>query len=329
MIEGVLNAYLQSPYYQHFCGRVYFEHSLPIDPSSLVRWRKRLGEEQMEWLLTKSIQAAVKVELVQEKSFEEVIVDTTMMEKAITYPTDSKLLEKARERLVKVAQAQGMVFRQNYNRIGPRQALQEVLNLAERLYAQQRKDKNKLYSLHAPEVECISKGKSRQPYEFGVKASIAVTHKEGLVVGMRTMPGNPYDGHTLAEAIEQSEILTDSRIKRVYVDRGYRGHGVQTCEVLISGQKRGMSPSLKKKLKRRSAIEPTIGHMKTEGRLGRNSLKGALGDAMHALLCAAGHNLRLILNHLRDLFVFFWAWMQRLEREQEHRLRNQLNWLTA
>lgn len=366
--ESVLAMFLQSPYYQHFCGRIYFEHELPIDPSSLVRWRKRVGEEGMKALLLKSIEAAVTVEMVKPQSFTEVIVDTTVMEKAITHPTDSKLLEKSRQRLVKLAIKEGISLRQNYNRVAPRQAtktgryahakqfarmrkslktqrtwlgrvvrdierkatvlsaaLSEELAMAKRLLTQKVKDKNKLYSLHAPEVECISKGKSRNPYEFGVKASVVTTLKEGLVVGMRTMPGNPYDGHTLAQALEQKEILTNVKTKRAFVDKGYKGHGVTDAEVYISGQKRGMTDSLKAKLKRRSAIEPTIGHMKMEGRLNRCTLKGQLGDAMFALLCAAGHNLRLILNFLRDFWAYFLALLFLLPTDTKQR-QSQLKW---
>ena len=348
--EGVLDAFLQSPYYQHFCGCIHFEHQIPIDPTTLVRWRKRLGEEGMEWLLTHSIQAAVNAKMVKPKSFEQILVDTTVMEKAIAHPTDAKLLETSRKRLIKQAKKENIQLRQNYNRVAPRQAIQtgryahakqykrmkkslkkqrtylgriirdierkaqplskalkKELSLAKQILNQKPKDKNKLYSLHAPEVECISKGKSRKPYEFGVKVTVATTLKEGLVVGMRSMPGNPYDGHTLAEAIEQKEILTNTKTKLICVDKGYKGHQIKNCQVLISGQKRGMTRSLKKKLKRRSAIEATIGHMKTEGRLDRCTLKGQLGDAMFALLCAAGHNLRLILNFLRDFLAFLYT----------------------
>lgn len=115
------------------------------------------------------------------------------------------------------------------------------------------------------------------------------------------MPGNPYDGHTLASALEQVEVCADVKPKRVFVDRGYRGHGLKRTAVFISGQKRGMTPALKRDLKRRSAIEPTIGHMKTDGRLDRCALKGAVGDALHAVLCACGHNIRLILARIRAL----------------------------
>ena len=161
------------------------------------------------------------------------------------------------------------------------------------------KDKNKLYALHAPEVECISKGKARTPYEFGVKVSIATTLKEGLVVGMRSMPGNPYDGHTLQETLEQVSILAERKPTTAIVDKGYRGVEVDGVRILRSGQKRGITPSLRAMIHRRSAIEPGIGHMKMDGRLARNPLKGALGDALHAVLCGAGHNIRLILAKLR------------------------------
>jgi IS5 family transposase len=183
------------------------------------------------------------------------------------------------------------------------QRIEAEIALVDRLLRQKPKDKRKLYALHEPEVDCISKGKARVRYEFGTKVSVATTHKEGFVVGMRSMPGNPYDGHTLREALEQVEILTDTRPKRAFVDRGYRGHGVQTTAVYIAGQKRGMTPALRRALRRRSAIEPAIGHMKTDGRLSRCALKGTLGDALHAVLCGCGHNIRMILAHLRALWA--------------------------
>ena len=174
----------------------------------------------------------------------------------------------------------------------------ELLHRVGRILTQQPRDKRKLYALHAPEAECISKGKARTPYEFGVKVTIASTLKEGLVVGMRSMPGNPYDGHTLEETIEQVEILAEKRPGIAIVDKGYRGVQVEGVQILRSGQRRGVTRTLKAMIKRRSAIEPTIGHMKTDGRLSRNPLKGTLGDALHAVLCGAGHNIRLMLNKL-------------------------------
>jgi IS5 family transposase len=184
----------------------------------------------------------------------------------------------------------------------------DLLAKTKRLLTQKQKDKNKLYSLHAPEAECIAKGKARQPYEFGVKVSIATTHKEGLVVGMRSMPGNPYDGHTLFETLEQVAILTDCQPKEVFVDLGYRGADVQPgTKVYHHKLKRDITQRLRRDVRRRSAIEPAIGHMKNDGRLRRNWLKGSDGDAFHALLCGCGHNLRMILRKLRLLFALIVA----------------------
>lgn len=343
--EALVWGWVENPYWQHFCGETHFQHEPPIDPSSLTRWRKRIGEAGVERLLSASIDAARRGKVIKEKSLDKVIVDTTVMEKAIAFPTDGQLLEKGRQHLVRLASSLGIVLRQNYNREAPRlavlvaryahakqfrrmraviktqrtilgrvwrdiqrklsadqgdtEAVKTTLAKVGRLLAQQRADKHKLYSLHAPEVECIAKGKVRQPYEFGVKVSIATTHKEGLVVGIKSMPGNPYDGHTLSSAVEQIHALTHRTPKDVFVDRGYRGIAVPGVTIWRSGQKRGVTPSIKKAIHRRSAIEPAIGHMKNDGRLRRNWLKGALGDAMHAMLCGAGHNLRMILRAIR------------------------------
>ena len=175
--------------------------------------------------------------------------------------------------------------------------------LVSRLLHQKPKDPGKIYSLHEPEVDCISKGKARVRYEFGCKVSIATTLKGGFVVGMRLRPGNPYDGHTLGEALEQVAILTGHPPRRAVVDRGTKGHGVEHTQVLISGTRRGLTPTLAKALRRRSSIEPEIGHMKTDGRLARCFLKGTLGDALFAVLCGCSHNIRKILAHLRALLA--------------------------
>ena len=184
-------------------------------------------------------------------------------------------------------------------------ALLELIARTKRILSQKPKDKNKLYALHAPEVECLVKGKIRTPYEFGVKVSITTTHKEGLVVGARSMPGNPYDGHPLAEALEQAAILSDVRPEVAIVDRGYKGVAIDGVKIYHPGLRRGITRGLRAMIRRRSAIGPAIGHMKMDGKLDRNWLKGALGDAMHAVLCGAGYNLRMILRKLR----FFTALM--------------------
>ncbi len=188
-----------------------------------------------------------------------------------------------------------------------RQRLLELIALVNRLLAQKPKDKKKLYSLHEPAVDCISKGKARKRYEFGTKVSATTTNRGGFVVGMRALPGNPHDGHTLHEALGQVEILTDQRPELAFVDRGYRGHGMEHVKVFMTGARRGVTRTIAKLLPRRSAIEPMIGHMKTDGRLTRCPLKGTEGDAIFAVLCGCGHNIGMILSYLRDLLRrLFW-----------------------
>ena len=178
--------------------------------------------------------------------------------------------------------------------------LERELALAERLVKQQSGDKDKLHSLSEPNVDCISKGKARMLCEFGVKHSLAVTHKERFVVGAMTFPGAPHDGHTLAEALGQVEEMTGVRPRRAFVDRVCRGHGVEGPEVFISGQRRGVTPALRRDIRRRAAIEPVIGHMKSDGRLARCPLKGTEGDMFHAIMCGCGHNIRMILRWIEN-----------------------------
>ena len=178
--------------------------------------------------------------------------------------------------------------------------LNTLLERAERIRTQQPKDKDKLYALHAPEVECIGKGKARKPYEFGVKASIAVTHRNGLIVGARTFPGNPYDGHILNQQLEQTAILledTGKTPKQVIVDLGYRGVDKDNpdVEIIHRGKYKSLTKQQRRWLKRRQAVEPAIGHLKSDHRMDRCWLQGSLGDALHTVLCAAGYNLRWLL----------------------------------
>lgn len=352
--EAVVSLWKENPYWQYFCGMQYFQHELPFHPTSLIKWRKRLGEEGCEQLLKELIAVAVKEEIIAEKDLKQVIVDTTVQEKAITYPTDAKLQHRARLLLLKEARKHGLKLRQSYLRLGKKALFKggryaaaqqmkraskqhklvkrylgcvyrdikrqlkehpdlnlyfnELLAKSEKLLNQKRDDKNKLYSLHAPEVECIAKGKVHKKYEFGVKTSIATTHKKNFIVGIKALAGNPYDGHTLKIALDQIEKLTGTRPSDSYVDLGYRGHNEVTSEVHISRSKRALKTyALRREMRRRSAIEPVIGHLKADGLLGRNYLKGAIGDKVNALLCGAGHNLRIILKKLRLLWLkIFW-----------------------
>ena len=325
--EDVMRRWVENPYWQFFCGETYFCHELPIHPTSLTRFRKRIGEEGCELLLSQTIDAGLKTKTVEQRDLGQVVVDTTVMEKAIAHPTDSRLYHRSRERLAK---DHGISLRQSYARKS-RHALAKVgrygharqykrlrretkrlktwlgrvvrdierktagqpdqqavfaheLALAHRLLKQQRHDKRKLYNLHAPEVECISKGKVRKPYEFGVKVSVATTLRSNFVVASHAVPGNPYDGHTLPKTLLSCFETTGVVVKTAFVDRGYRGcRSTDYMTLTIAGQRRGTTKALKRKLKRRNAIEPIIGHMKAEDHLDRNDLKGTLGDAINAL----------------------------------------------
>jgi IS5 family transposase len=203
----------------------------------------------------------------------------------------------------------GRIIRDIRRKIDGDGRLEEVfaipLGRASRIRSQKQRQRGwKLYSWHAPETECIGKGKPRTPYEFGVKVSITTTNKRckggQFILHAKALPGNPYDGHTLKDVIKETELLTGREIERAYVDKGYRGHDAPNpWRVFKSGQKRGVHGQIKKELRRRSAIEPVIGHCKTDGHLGRNFLKGRLGDQINAVMSAVGYNLRLILKWLR------------------------------
>ena len=343
--EAACTRYLDSPYAQLFCGEAFFQHALPLDRSSMTRWRRRIGPERLELLLAETVEAARRGGAVAEKHLRRVTIDTTVQPKAVTHPTDSKLLHRGIETLARLARRHRIKLRQSYLRVArrarreaaklihsgrPRQAERQVrhlrtwlgrllrdvgrkiagnaaaeaafagpLGLVARLLRQRREDRgrDKLYSLHAPEVECIGKGKAQARYEFGVKVSLATNAAAPggqFVLGARALPRNPYDGHSLAAQIAQTERLTGVGIERAYVDRGYRGHDADRARVVLSGQKRGVTPTIRRERRRRNAIEPVIGHMKSDGHLGRNFLRGTEGDAANVILAAAGHNLRLL-----------------------------------
>lgn len=362
--EEVVASWVENPYWQYFCGEQYFRHDLPIDPSLMTGFRKRIGQAGCEFILGLTLSAGLATNTVAKSSLAIVNVDTTVQDKAVTFPTDARLLHKARIALVRLAKRQGIELRQSYERIGKaafvrsqryaharqinRAAAQtrklrtylgriirdierkmhtdestpsrmtRLLQVASRIHTQPRKrsegDPPKLYSVHAPEVECIAKGKAHKQYEFGVKVGVVSTSKESFVLAAKSLPGNPYDGHTLQACIEQARRVTGVAPTEAYADRGYKGHGCNTdfFKVWISGSKRGVTKAIERKLKRRNAVEPVIGHMKSDGRLARNFLKGVEGDAMNALLCGAGYNLRKILKKLRLLCAQLGISMQRL-----------------
>jgi len=348
--EELVERWSENVVWQYFSGMVYYEPRLPCDATQIGRFRRDLGKTGLEQLLKFTLQTALDIKAVKPAEFERIIVDTTVQEKAIAYPVDSRLLEIARYKVVRAAKHAGIALKQTYAKEGktlrrkaggyaharqmkrlkralkrqrtilgivirevtrkletavPDSALaltqlQTILARAERIRTQQRQDKNKLYALHAPEVECISKGKARQRYEFGVKVSLAVTHKQALMVGALTCPGNPYDGHTLADQITQTNQLivdTERAVKQTVVDLGYRGVDGDNPEIQIihRGKPSKLTEQHKRWLKRRQAIEPGIGHLKQDHRMNRCYLPGALGDALNALCSAVGYNLRWLI----------------------------------
>jgi transposase, IS5 family len=384
--EDTCERWAENVVWQYFSGRDYYEPRLPCDATQIGRFRTTIGEAGMERILAATIDTAVASNAIKPAEFECIIVDSTVQEKAIAYPVDSRLLEIARHKIVVHAKRCGIVLRQSFAKEGKalkrkaggyahakqfnrlkrcvkRQrtivgklirevrsqlsmgafnratapstlaALNTLLERADRIRTQQPKDKNKLYALHAPEVECISKGKARNRYEFGVKVSLAVTHKQGLIVGAKRFVGNPYDGHTLAAQISQSNELiksTGSEVKQAFVDLGYRGVDDDNpdIEVIHRGRIKSMSARQKKQLKRRQAIEPAIGHVKHDHRMIRCYLKGRIGDALHAISCAAGYNIRWLMRAimrlgLRGLFAFAFlaAWLIDTRRSGSAKLR--------
>ena len=236
----------------------------------------------------------------------------------------AKQMKRARRMQKKLKVYLGRVYRDVKRKLTTLPELQanfqNLLPRLDQLLSQQRQDKQKLYSVHAPEVECLAKGKAHKPYEFGVKVSVATTQTRNFIVGMQALAGTPYDGHTLVGQLEQVKRLTGQIPSRCVVDQGYRGHGIEPSqtEILISRQRRSLTRALKRGLRRRKAIEPIIGHMKEDGWLGRNHLKGNLGDKLNALLCGVGQNLRAILRHLRIFWLQFVMRQETLSRVSMH-----------
>ena len=346
--EDVLMGWTENPYWQYFCGGVYFEHKLPLDSSSMTRWRERIAEAGAEQLLEETIRCGMEMKFIKPSSLKRVNVDTTVQAKNIRHPTDARLYDRARERLVKEAEKLAIPLRQNYNRVGkralrrqsgyakaqqfdrarretrklktilgrvardikrkakePNSKMEELLALSERLLLQKREDHNKLYSIHEPQVECLAKGKPHKPYEFGCKVSVSTTARDNWVVGVMALAGNPYDGHTLRSALEQVAQLTGQKPEQATCDMGYRGHKYEgPCHVEIVNRYRKAVPgSMRYWHRRRSAIEPIIGHMKGDCRMERNRLKGVLGNKMNAMLAGCGMNFRKLLRKLSNLFL--------------------------
>lgn len=363
--EALCARWLENPYFQFFCGEEFFRHVLPFDRSSITRWRQRMGEERLNALVQESLAVAVKTKALRVADLSHVIVDTTVQEKNAMFPTDARLLDRSRTRLVKLAKKHGMALRQTYVRVGKLALMKHQRYAHAKQFGRARRELRKLrtflgrtmrdlersikaqptlnglfrrelfnagrvleqkrgrrkssdpapkfapiYSLHAPEVECIGKGKAHKPYEFGVKVSVATTLKRSaggqFVLNAKALPGRPYDGHTLAPIIPAIEAITGIEVRRIIADAGYRGGNAPQpydLRVFTSGQKRRMTDAIKRTMRRRAAVEPVIGHLKSDHRMGRNFLAHAAGDAINAVLAAVGNNFRRLLNWLALWFA--------------------------
>jgi len=352
--EEVVGAWVENPYWQHFSGEQHFQHSMPIDPSSMTRWRKRLGEAGAEQMLRATIETGMAMRVIRPAQLQRVNVDTTVQTKAIRFPTDARLYQRMREKLVKAARAEGFTIKQSYEHVGRRLLMQSsryaharqmkragactrklrtqlgrvireierqivtspnqlselsklltLLATAHQIYTQQRHDKDKIYSVHEPEVECIAKGKADKKYEFGNKVSVAVSSRGGWFVGAKSFTGNPYDGHTLGAQMKQVDRLIGSKVNEAHVDMGYRGHDYEgAVAVHVDKRRRGKTPrALWRWMKRRAAVEPSIGHLKNEHRMERNRLKGVEGNAINAVLAAAAMNFQKLLGAFLRLFL--------------------------
>jgi len=343
--ESVVEKFCENPYWQYFCGFETFQHQLPCHPTTLVKWRKRIGEKGIEKLLSHTIDTAKREALLPKKLLKNVNVDTTVQEKAITFPTDTKLCYRMRIKLVHAAKKRGLKLRQTYVRVGKRacimqaryahaaqmkrarkefkkvksylgrvtrdiirqidlsqdQELAYLISQAEQLLKQEKNTPKKLYSLHAAEVECIAKGKADKRYEFGCKVSVVTTCEEPWVLSVLAHHDNPYDGATLKECLNKAEENADAKIESAFADKSYRGKEYHPTDIniFISGRKH-LPLRFKKLLKGRSGIEPVIGHMKNDHRLGRNYLLGKVGDKVNAVLSGCAFNLNKIMNMLKN-----------------------------
>jgi IS5 family transposase len=347
--ETFVARWIENPYWQYFCGETYFQYDKPYDPSEFVHFRRRIGEDGAQKILKLSISLFDSKE-VHEK---EILIDTTVQEKNITFPTDSKLHKKIIEGCLKIAEKENIKLRQRYTRIvkqlmidqrfreHPQRrkkanaAARKLKTIAGRLVrdverklddidhlsfydeqlwlyllvlGQRRDDKNKLYSFHAPEVKCISKGKEHKKYEFGNKSSFALTKKSGIVIGALAFEENIYDGHAIEPQLEQVEDLLGRLPETALVDRGCKGRkSILGVNIKIPGSGRGKTAYQKtrdrQRFRRRASIEPIIGHLKQDHRMLRNYLKGIEGDMINTLLAGAAFNMMKILRQIRESVI--------------------------
>ena len=347
--ESVVEQWAENAYYQYFSGEQVFASHPPCVPTELVEFRKRIGEDGIELIFKESIRVNGK-----DGHEKDATTDTTVQEKNITYPTDSKLHKKIIKHCKTIAERENIELRQSYTRTiknltllqrfrnhpknhgKAKKADKKIKTIAGRLIRelerklpaentyhvdlelykkilqQKRSDTQKTYSIHEPHVQCISKGKEHKKYEFGSKVSIIATKNNGVIIGAINIPQNDYDAHTLEPAINQQQRLTGQVLNNNYVDRGYRGiKNVLGTNIIVADNSKNKTAYQKQKLRhgfrRRAAIEPRIGHLKSDHRLSRNFYKGIFGDNINVMLAAAAMNFKRMMNKWKlnpDFFIF-------------------------
>ncbi len=353
-----------NPYYQYFCGFETFQTTTPCHPTDLVYFRQRIGKKGVEKIFEMSVRLHGK-----DAEEKRVIIDTTVQEKNITYPTDGKLAIKMISFLQRLAKREGLQLRRTYikeikghrlslrffrhpkkrkkaraaikrlrtivgilirdiSRNLPQERLavfQETFDLFDKVRNQKMKDSNKVYSIHESHVYVIAKGKDHTPYEYGTKASVVTAYKSGVIVGVSAHAKNEHDSKTLDLALESANRNRDKPIIEAVCDRGYRGRKeVMGTTISIPGTvlKRDTEYQKEKKRKmfrRRAAIEPIIGHLKSDHRLSRNCLKGFVGDEINLLMAATAFNLKKWMNNYLQMLlglvfalVFMLVWQEKM-----------------
>ena len=334
--ESVVEHWSENAYYQYFCGEHEFVPSFPCNASELVLFRKRIGEKGIELILAESIR--VNDDDPSGKGDKTAFIDTTVQEKNITYPTDSKLHRKIIKQCLRISHKEGLAVRQSYTRtlkalaldqrfrshpknrkkalradrkvktiagrlvrelernLGENSMYCSQINLFYRVLSQKKNSKDKIYSLHEPEVLCISKGKEHKKYEYGNKVSI-ITSMRGVIPGALSFR-NEYDGHTIDRALEQVRTMTGKSPELLAGDRGYKGQKqsgdtqIQIPSIPKAKDSRYQRQNKRKLFRKRAGIEARIGHLKSDHRLGRNFYKGLQGDAINIMLAAAAFNFK-------------------------------------
>ena len=348
--ESIVLQWKRNPYYQYFCGMQEYVPALPCDATELVKFRKRIGKEGVEQIFAMSVSLHGK-----DAEEKQVIIDTTVQEKNITYPTDGKLAIKMIHHLHKIAKAEKIQLRRTYvkeikgHRISLRffrhpkkikkaksamkrlktitgilirdlsrnmneaqlEKYKETFELFLKVSDQKQKDSNKIYSLHEQHIYAIAKGKDHKKYEYGTKASVVMTQKSNVIIGVAAHETNQHDSKTLKAALSHANKHRSKPIKEAICDRGYRGaKEVNGTAISIPDKPKKRDTKYqkeqkRKKFRRRAAIEPVIGHLKSDHRLSRNYLKGFIGDEINLLLAAAAFNLKKWMNRFLVLIFIY------------------------